>query len=61
MKLIFDFLSEVRVELQKVIWPTQGQVVKLTVIVIIVTLTVGFFLFLVDSALTFGLEALLSK
>lgn len=59
MTRVIDFLAEVKVELAKVIWPGQAQVVKLTVMVIVVTLIVGFFLFLVDTALTKGLELLL--
>lgn len=43
MKAI-DFLKEVRVELEKVVWPSRAQTIKLTVIVIIVTIVVGFFI-----------------
>ena len=55
------FLAEVRVELTKVVWPQPPQVVKLTLMVISVTLIVGFFLFLIDTGLTKGLEMLLSQ
>jgi preprotein translocase subunit SecE len=51
-----DFLREVRVELSKVVWPTKEATFKLTVIVLLVTVIVSFFVFLVDSALTKGLE-----
>lgn len=47
-----DFLREVRVELSKVIWPSRAQTIKLTLIVIIVTIIVGFFLLGVDWLLT---------
>ncbi|MBI4037025.1 preprotein translocase subunit SecE [Candidatus Daviesbacteria bacterium] len=52
MKKVFDFLAEVKVELSKVVWPTPQQTIKLTVIVILVTVTVGFFLGGVDFLLT---------
>ncbi|MDO8498690.1 MAG: preprotein translocase subunit SecE [bacterium] len=56
---VIDFFSEVKVELSKVVWPTPNQTIRLTLIVIIVTITVGFFLFGVDSALTKLIELLL--
>jgi len=59
MHKVFDFLTEVKVELSKVVWPTPNQTVKLTVIVIIVTIIVGFFLGVVDYLLTKALELLL--
>jgi preprotein translocase subunit SecE len=37
------FLKEVRVELQKVTWPTREQTRKLTIVVIIVSTTVAVF------------------
>lgn len=61
MKKPFDFLSEVRVELGKVVWPTPKQTFRLTVIVIIVTVSVGFFLGGIDFLLTKILELLLKK
>jgi len=45
---VLDFFNEVRVELSKVVWPTRAQTIKLTVIVVIVTIVVGFFLFGID-------------
>jgi len=38
------FLKEVRDELRKVVWPTRDEVIRLTSVVIIVSLIVGFFL-----------------
>jgi preprotein translocase subunit SecE len=38
------FLKEVRDELKKVVWPTKQEVVRLTMVVIIVSLIVGFYL-----------------
>lgn len=39
-----SFLKEVRDELKKVVWPTKDEVIRLTSIVILVSLLVGFFL-----------------
>lgn len=61
MKNPLDFIGEVKVELTKVVWPTPNQTLRLTVIVIIVTLTVGFFVGGVDFLLTKILEVLLKK
>jgi preprotein translocase subunit SecE len=50
MKVI-DFLSEVRVELEKVVWPTRAQTIRLTFIVIFITVMVAFFVGIVDFGL----------
>ncbi len=47
-----DFLRSVRVELAKVVWPTRAQTIQLTVIVILVTLLVSFFVGGIDFLLT---------
>lgn len=49
---LFDFLREVRVELSKVVWPTASQTIRLTIIVITVTIVVGFFIGIIDYLLT---------
>jgi len=61
MNKAIDFLASVKVELSKVVWPTPEQTIKLTVVVIVVTLTVGFFIGAIDSILTKALELLLKK
>lgn len=38
------FLKEVHDELKKVTWPTQQEVIKLTIVVVIVSLGVGLFI-----------------
>ncbi|MCL4387494.1 preprotein translocase subunit SecE [Patescibacteria group bacterium] len=38
------FLKEVRDELKKVVWPTRDEIIRLTTIVILVSLIVGVFL-----------------
>ncbi|MDO8638171.1 MAG: preprotein translocase subunit SecE [Candidatus Daviesbacteria bacterium] len=61
MNKVFDFLGSVKVELEKVTWPTPELTVRLTVIVILVTVIVGFFLGGIDYLLTKLLELILSK
>jgi preprotein translocase subunit SecE len=46
------FLKEVRDELQKVVWPTRDEVIRLTIVVLIVSLGVGLFLGGADLILT---------
>jgi preprotein translocase subunit SecE len=38
------FLREVRDELKKVVWPSKQEVIRLTLVVIVVSLIVGLFL-----------------
>ena len=43
MKKTINFLSEVRLELSRVTWPTPRQTVNLTLVVVIVSLLVGLY------------------
>lgn len=61
IKRVVDFLTEVKVELSKVVWPTPKQTFRLTVIVLLVTLIVGFFIGGVDYLLTKLLEIILKR
>lgn len=54
-----DFLAEVTVELEKVVWPTRQQTIKLTIIVIMVTIIVGFFIVAIDFVFQRGVELLI--
>jgi preprotein translocase subunit SecE len=51
MKAI-DFFKEVRVELDKVVWPSREQTIRLTLMVVIITIVVGFFIGVLDYLLT---------
>lgn len=42
------FLKEVRIELAKVVWPTRDQLVRLTALVLGISLIVGLFIGAVD-------------
>lgn len=61
MRSVLDFLTSTRVELAKVVWPTPNQTVKLTMIVIMVTILVGFFVGGVDFLLAKSLEAIINR
>jgi preprotein translocase SecE subunit len=45
------FLTEVKVELEKVVWPTRAQTIRLTFIVIFITIMVAFFVGVADYGL----------
>jgi preprotein translocase subunit SecE len=47
-----QFLREVKVELKKVVWPTRKQTLGSTVVVIILTMIIAFFLGVVDIGLS---------
>lgn len=53
------FLKETREELKKVTWPTQQEVIRLTVIVIIASLLVGLFIGSLDFIFTKGMETII--
>lgn len=55
------FLKEVRAELSKVVWPTRKETIRLTAVVIGVSLAVGLFLGGVDYLLTKIMEVILRK
>lgn len=47
-----DFLKQVRVELEKVVWPSRKETIELTILVIFITILVGFFIGGIDYLLT---------
>ena len=52
MPNIFNFLQEVKGELDKVAWPTREQTIRYTILVILVAVGVGAFLGGLDYILT---------
>ena len=54
-----QFLREVRIELNKVAWPTRQQTMASTVVVIILVMIISLFLGLVDMGLSKIVEVLL--
>jgi preprotein translocase subunit SecE len=53
-----DFLRDVWVEMKKVSWPGRTEVVGTTVVVIVACFLFGFYLFLVDSGLSWLIDKL---
>lgn len=56
-----NFLRETRDELKKVVWPTRQEVIRLTGVVIIVSVFVGIFLGGTDFILTKLIELIVVK
>lgn len=61
MKSVVTFFSEVRSELSKVTWPKKNEVVKLTSIVFLVSVVVGFYVGGFDYLFTTVLTKILTK
>ena len=59
MNRIFNFLKEVRAEIDKVVWPTREQTIRYTILVIIVAVASGLFLGGLDWLLTLLTDFLL--
>ncbi len=55
----FKFLIETRDELQKVTWPSRPEVIKLTLVVIVLSTVVGIYIGGVDLMFTKMLETIL--
>jgi preprotein translocase subunit SecE len=53
------FLSETRIEMRKVTWPTRGELIDSTKIVIVATFIVTLFIGIVDQILVLGVRRLL--
>lgn len=58
---VVRFLNEVRAELALVEWPSSDTVVRLTVIVIAVSIAVGLFIGALDFLLTSTLDKILTR
>jgi len=57
---VSEFLGNVKAELQKVTWPTRKETYGSTVVVIVLVLMVGVYLWVVDSALSALIRTLLN-
>ncbi len=58
---ITNFISEVKLELEKVTWPKRNVVVNYLGLVITISIVVGVFVGGIDFSLTKGLEYFLSR
>lgn len=61
MKKIFTFLAEVRSEMAKVIWPKRDEAVRLTLLVLTISLIIGILIGGLDLGFTKGLEIIISQ
>jgi len=61
MQPIITFFREARGELAKVAWPTRQDIIRNTIIVIVVSLVVALFLGGLDASLAIGLKALINR
>lgn len=61
MKSVVTFFSEVKSELSKVTWPKKNEVIKLTSIVFLVSVVVGFYVGGFDYLFTTVLTKILTK
>lgn len=50
--------KELLSELKKVSWPTKNDTFKLTAIVVIISLLIGFYIGIIDTLLAYALESL---
>lgn len=55
------FFTEVKSELLKVTWPTRDQVIRLTTVVVVISLAVGLFIGGLDFVLTKFIELILKR
>ncbi len=54
----WSFMQNARIELRKVVWPTRTEAVQTTLIVLVVVVLVGIFLWLLDMLLSWGYGAI---
>jgi len=52
------FLKDARAELKKVTWPSKAEVVNTTIVVVILTVFFGFYLFFMDAVFSWALTKL---
>ena len=61
MKKITDFIKEVIAEAKHVTWPTRNQALYATIAVLAISIFVAYYLGLLDSIFSKGLELILNK
>jgi len=58
MSKISEYLKEIKAELKHVVWPSKKQTIQYTVIVIVLSIIIAYFLGLFDFIFLKGLETL---
>ncbi len=61
MGTVLTFLREARIELSRVNWPTQKEIIRYTVLVIAISLVVALFLGSLDFFFSYGVERYLLR
>ena len=61
MNKVFTFLTEAKVELSRVNWPTRKQILRYTILVIVISLAVSLFLGSLDLLFSSLVERFLIK
>jgi preprotein translocase subunit SecE len=61
IKKINQFFKSSKVELKKVEWPTKQELIRYTEVVIVASLAIGVYIFVLDSFLTEGLKVLIGN
>ena len=56
MRALLTFLTEAKVELSRVNWPTQKEVIRYTLLVVVISLSVAAFLGALDFLFSFLVE-----
>ena len=56
---IVRFFKELKSELKKVVWPSKGQVIKNTLIVIAAVIIIGIVIWVLDLVFGFGISKLI--
>lgn len=56
MQAILTFLREAKVELSRVNWPSQQEIIRYTVLVVVISITVALFLGALDFLFSFLVE-----
>lgn len=60
MKNPMQFISEVRIEAAKIVWPARKEAGQTTIMVFLMATVVAIFFFLIDQVLRIGIDFLLS-
>lgn len=61
LRPLFDYLSASKAELEKVTWPTQKDVIRYTVMVVVVSVAMATFFSVLDLGLTKGRDLILKQ
>jgi preprotein translocase subunit SecE len=58
---VIGYFQEVIAEMKKVTWPTREDTIRLTGVVIVISLIIGLYIGIIDIALAAGLEFLTNR